>query len=100
MLLGIHHLNFLVRDLDSAAAKFAKLFGVAPGPRTDLPQRGVVTRRFRVGTSWIVLVQPTATDSLPARRLAERGEGLFVVRGGRRDSRRNDGSCQWRDYPR
>ncbi|MBK6598776.1 MAG: VOC family protein [Proteobacteria bacterium] len=79
MLQGVHHLNFLVHDVDAAANKYAALFGVAVGEREELIARGVVTRRFRCGTTWIVLVQPTRADSLPARRLAARGEGLFLV---------------------
>lgn len=75
----LHHLNFLVRDLESAAARFAALLGVeAPAPE-DLAGRGVRLCRFRAGETWIVLVQPVDRDSEPARRLAAQGEGFFLA---------------------
>ncbi|MCB1624164.1 MAG: VOC family protein [Pseudomonadales bacterium] len=79
MLQAVHHLNLLVRDIDAAAARYTQLFGVEVGPREELAARGVVTRRFLCGPTWIVLVQPTRADTLPAKRLAERGEGLFLL---------------------
>ena len=79
MLNGIHHLNLLVRDLESAVARFRDTLGIADFEFGDLGQRGVKTARFRAGESWIVLVQPTDPDSVPGRHLAEHGEGLFLV---------------------
>jgi methylmalonyl-CoA/ethylmalonyl-CoA epimerase len=76
---AVHHINFLVRDLDVASAKFAAVLGLGEPLREELPQRGVVTARFRIGGTWIVLVQPTSSDSVPGRRLAQYGEGLFLV---------------------
>jgi methylmalonyl-CoA/ethylmalonyl-CoA epimerase len=75
----VHHLNVLVRDLEAASARYAALFGLEFGPREALAARGVVTRRARIGETWLVLVEPTRADSVPGRRLAERGEGLFLV---------------------
>lgn len=79
MLEAVHHINFLVRDIDSARRKFAAMFGVAMGEVVPLPSRGVLTSRFRVGSAWLVLVQPTDAEGIPGRRLAERGEGVFLV---------------------
>jgi methylmalonyl-CoA/ethylmalonyl-CoA epimerase len=45
----------------------------------DLSQRGVRTARFRVGETWIVLVQPTDSEGVPGRHLEEHGEGLFLL---------------------
>ena len=45
----------------------------------ELDGRGVRTARFRVGQTWLVLVQPTDPDSVPGRHLAEHGEGLFLL---------------------
>lgn len=78
MIRGVHHVNFLVRDLDEAAARFARLPGLRAGPREDLPGRGVRTARFRAGDTWIVLVQPVA-DGEPMRQLERRGEGFFLL---------------------
>lgn len=78
MIRGVHHINFLVRDLDEAAARFARLPGLRAGRREDLPGRGVRTARFRAGDTWIVLVQPVA-DGEPMRHLERYGEGFFLL---------------------
>ena len=74
----VHHLNFLVRDLDAAVARYARALGLQAELRDELPGRGVRTARFRVGETWIVLVQPTA-DGEPMHYLETHGEGFFLV---------------------
>ncbi|MEZ5498077.1 MAG: VOC family protein [Steroidobacteraceae bacterium] len=78
MVTGVHHINFLVRDLDAARERFSSLGLKFESPVT-LPARGVVTSRARLGNVWLVLVQPQSMDSLPGRRLAAQGEGIFLV---------------------
>lgn len=74
----VHHLNFLVRDLDAAIARYEAVLGL-PVARVDaLPERGVRTARFRAGETWIVLVQPVA-EGEPMRLLERNGEGFFLV---------------------
>jgi methylmalonyl-CoA/ethylmalonyl-CoA epimerase len=73
----VHHVNLLVRDIESAKRDYRAKFN------TDfidesLPSRGVLTSRFRVGESWLVLVQPIA-EGEPMQQLRERGEGLFLL---------------------
>ncbi len=79
MIAGIHHINFLVRDLEAAVSRWERALGVPVARRDALPARGVVAARFRVGEAWLVLVQPTRADSIPARYLAEHGEGFFLL---------------------
>ena len=76
---GIHHINFVVRDLDAAEARYRALLGFGPALREALPDRGVLTARFRVGESWLVLVQPVTEKGEPARHLREHGEGFFLL---------------------
>ena len=76
---GIHHINFLVRDLDLAEARYRKMLGLGPAVRESLPTRGVETARFRIGNSWLVLVQPTSSEGEPARLLRENGEGFMLL---------------------
>ena len=78
MIRGVHHLNFLVRDLDEAAARYQRTLGVEIERRDELPGRGVRTARFRAGDTWIVLVQPVA-DGEPMRHLERHGEGFFLI---------------------
>ncbi|MEP5763640.1 MAG: VOC family protein [Halieaceae bacterium] len=75
----IHHINFLVKDLDQAEASYRGLLGLPPGIREELPARGVLTARFRVGDTWLVLLQPTTDEGEPARHLREQGEGFFLI---------------------
>ena len=79
MLKGIHHINFLVRDLDRAVERYERLLGVRVSRRDSLPARGVLTARFRLGEVWIVLVQPTGEEGAPAAHLRRHGEGFFLV---------------------
>jgi methylmalonyl-CoA/ethylmalonyl-CoA epimerase len=79
MLHSIHHVNFLVRNLDTAVARWRKILDLDCEIRESLPGRGVDTARFRVGVTWLVLVQPTNPDSVPGRHLEEHGEGVFLL---------------------
>lgn len=75
----IHHINFVVRDLEAAKREFETLFDLAPFVTVDHPLRGAHVARSKVGDSWIVLVCPYDPDSVPGRYLAEHGEGLFLL---------------------
>mgnify|MGYP001819093392 FL=1 len=75
----IHHINLLVCDLEAAVERYRAAFGIEEFLWGELAERGVRTARFRVGESWVVLVQPTDPDSVPGRHLAEHGEGLFLL---------------------
>jgi methylmalonyl-CoA/ethylmalonyl-CoA epimerase len=79
MVHGIHHLNFIVRDLDAAIPAWERLLGLTVARRDELPERGAIAARFRLGDTWLVLVQPTRADSVPGRFLAARGEGFFLL---------------------
>ena len=79
MLKKIHHINFLVNDLEEASSRYRSIFGVEPGKTEFLPERGVKVARFRLGDVWIILVQPTDPKCLPAKLLASEGEGFFLM---------------------
>jgi methylmalonyl-CoA/ethylmalonyl-CoA epimerase len=81
----IHHINFLVRDLDAAETRYRDLLGLGPAIRDELPGRKVITARFKLGETWLVLVQPTSDAGEPARYLRERGEGFFLISFGVED---------------
>jgi len=76
---SIHHLNFIVRNLEAAIPVWERLLGRPVSRRDELKERGAIAARFRLGDSWLVLVQPTRDDSVPGRFLAAHGEGFFLL---------------------
>ncbi len=79
MLRRIHHLNFVVKDLDDAVRRYSSAFALDEWLYDNHPQRPVLTARAKIGESWLVLVQPLDTESPPARHLEENGEGFFLL---------------------
>ena len=75
----IHHLNFVVRDLDAACRQFESLLGVGPFETLEHPERGSHIAHCAVGESRLVLVCPYDPESVPGRHLAEHGEGFFLL---------------------
>jgi methylmalonyl-CoA/ethylmalonyl-CoA epimerase len=79
MVQGIHHINFVVRDLDAAIPVYEKILGMPVTARDHLESRGIDSARFRVGDAWVVLVQPVRPGTVPARHLEAHGEGFFLM---------------------
>ena len=73
----IHHIDFVVRDLDRAVEQYRTIFGLEPEPKESLPARGIDLVRFRVGDTWLILVQPIRDDSPVKAFLDQHGEGYF-----------------------
>jgi len=79
MIKRIHHINFIVKDLDAAVQRYRVLFGDPVRATESLPQRGVKLARFKVGETWLILVQPLGTEGVPAQYLQAHGEGFFLL---------------------
>jgi methylmalonyl-CoA/ethylmalonyl-CoA epimerase len=75
----IHHINFIVADIETAVEAYQSTLGLGPFEYEDLPERGVSTARARVGDVWIVLVSPHGEDSVAGRHLRDHGEGFFLM---------------------
>ena len=75
----IHHINFVVADIDTAVEAYQNMLGLGPFEYEVLPERGVSTARARVGDAWIVLVSPQGEDSIAGRHLKDHGEGFFLM---------------------
>jgi methylmalonyl-CoA/ethylmalonyl-CoA epimerase len=73
----IHHIDVVVEDLAHAVEQYRKVLGVEPCPRESLPSRGIDLARFRIGETWLILVQPTRAESPVAAFLEQNGEGFF-----------------------
>lgn len=78
MLTHIHHINFVVADLNASISYFKKLLGQQPIVET-LPERNVKTARFEIGQSLLVLVQTITNEGVVADILASKGEGIFLI---------------------
>ena len=82
MLRRVHHIDFVVRDLDAAVEKYSRILGVEPLGRERLEDRGVELVCFELDNVWIVLVQPLAekAETGPVRDFLEKhGEGFFHI---------------------
>ena len=79
MVQRIHHVNFLVSDLDAAIASYERILDMPVTSRDRLDERGVAIARFLLGETWLILVQPTRPDTVPARYLETHGEGFFLL---------------------
>ena len=78
MITHVHHINFLVKDLDSNVNYLTRLLNRKPDVN-DLPNRGVRTARYELDNVHIVLVSPDNEQGEPAKILKQRGEGLFLL---------------------
>ncbi|MCO4811987.1 MAG: VOC family protein [Gammaproteobacteria bacterium] len=94
---GIHHVNFIVRDLDEAMPRFEKTLGLEPFEVVDHAVRGARVARTRLGDSWFVLVAPYDSESVPGQFLAEHGEGFFLLSlASRKVANPRDGILDWK----
>ena len=76
---SVHHINFVVADLDTAVHAYKSTLGLGPFEYEDIEERDVATARARVGDAWIVLVSPLSKDSPVANYLETHGEGFFLM---------------------
>jgi methylmalonyl-CoA/ethylmalonyl-CoA epimerase len=58
MLKRVHHINFVVHDLQQAVTKYQALFGLNDFEFLEHPHRPVKTARVKIGETWLVLLQP------------------------------------------
>ncbi len=79
MLNRIYHLGYAVEDIGAASEFYRENFGATPGEPEVVEDQGIVATMFRVGESFIELVQPTRPDSPVGKFLGKRGEGFHHV---------------------
>jgi methylmalonyl-CoA/ethylmalonyl-CoA epimerase len=76
---SVHHINFIVADLDATVQAYQNTLGIGPFEYEELPERAVSTARVRVGEVWIVLVSPQCENSVAGRYLEAHGDGFFLM---------------------
>jgi len=79
MLGDIVELSVVVRDLDAAAERYARLFGLNVHHRGESKEFGFKNAILPTGIGHIELLQPTDPDKAVGRFLAKHGEGVYLV---------------------
>lgn len=75
----IHHVAYVVSDLDAAIPVYTGLFGMPVEVREVLADQGVEAASLGVGRGHIELIQPLDPDNSVGRFLERRGEGMHHV---------------------
>ncbi|MEQ9011589.1 VOC family protein [Algiphilus sp.] len=75
----IHHLSFVVRDLDAAIGRFEEWLGLPMAERGPVESRAAEVAIFRLANLSIELVAPSTLDSSLHAHLDRYGEGFFHV---------------------
>jgi methylmalonyl-CoA/ethylmalonyl-CoA epimerase len=75
----IHHVAYVVADLDAAIPHFVERYGMAVEVREVMSEQGVEAVALGVGPGQVELIQPLDGESPIARFLASRGEGFHHV---------------------
>jgi methylmalonyl-CoA/ethylmalonyl-CoA epimerase len=79
MLGNVVELSVVVRDLDAAIDRYARLFGLEVHRRGESKEFGFKNAILPTGVGHIELLQPTDPDKAVGRFLAKHGEGVYLV---------------------
>ena len=74
-----HHIGIAVRDLARARATWETVLGVEAGPPEDVPEEGVRIAFIRAGDMKVELLEPLGPESVIAKFIEKRGEGIHHV---------------------
>jgi methylmalonyl-CoA/ethylmalonyl-CoA epimerase len=75
----LHHVAYVVADLDAALPLFAVRFGLVEEIREVMPDQAVEAIMLRAGGAGVELITPLDPEGAIARFLDKRGEGLHHV---------------------
>jgi len=75
----LHHVAYVVADLDAALPLFVARFGLAEQVREIMHEQGVEAIMLGAGGAGIELITPLDPEGAIARFLGKRGEGLHHV---------------------
>ena len=76
---NIEHIGIAVKDLDNANKLYTKLFG-KPSYKTEVVEsENVKTSFFKVGNSKIELLEAMVEDSIIAKFIEKKGEGIHHI---------------------
>ena len=75
----LHHVAYVVNDLDAALPVFTQRYGLPVTIRELMPEQGVEAVMLGAGEGAVELIAPTDPESGVARYLDKRGEGLHHI---------------------
>jgi methylmalonyl-CoA/ethylmalonyl-CoA epimerase len=75
----IHHVGYVVADLDEEIPVYRDTFGMPVGAREVMPEQGVEAVLLGAGPSYVELIRPVDEDTGVSRFLATRGPGMHHV---------------------
>ena len=75
----IDHIGIAVKDLKAATKIYAKILNASPTKTEVVDSEKVETVFFQTGESKVELLGPTAEDSVIAKYVEKKGEGLHHV---------------------
>ena len=75
----IHHVGYVVADLDAEMPAYRDVLGMPQVVREVMPDQGVEAVLLGAGPSYVELIAPVADDTGVARFLAKRGPGMHHV---------------------
>ncbi len=75
----LHHVAYVVADIDEALPSFTERYGMTVSVREMMPAQGVEAVMMSAGPAGVELIRPTDPDGAIARFLASRGPGLHHV---------------------
>lgn len=75
----LHHIGIAVRDLAEATKRWQTLLGAEAGPPVEVPEEGVRIAFIRAGDPKIELLEPLSPESVIAKFIDKRGEGIHHV---------------------
>lgn len=75
----VHHIAFVVHDLDEAIPRFEKILGKSVTERGPVHTRGAEVAIFRLKNVNLEVVAPATTDSSLRAHLKHHGEGFFHI---------------------
>lgn len=79
MLDKIEHLGIAVKDLKLSNLLFEKLLRASPYKTEEVASEGVKTSFFKVGESKIELLEATKEESVIAKFIEKKGEGIHHI---------------------
>ena len=77
MLKQIHHVAFIVKDLDATISSYERLLGMPVSERGFVPGRGGEVAYFKLDNVNLEFVSPTEKNGFLQQHLDAHGEGFF-----------------------